>query len=111
MILHLAAGLVGQAYEDSFNQEDREIKRGGNAKDTRGAKKGGRNQEEQNFQKSHHKRGLKTSQANKHGFEKPVKKQVYDVEIGSTIVVADLAQKMAVKVREVIKTLMKMGEL
>ena len=26
----LAAGLVGQAYEDSFNQEDREIKRGGN---------------------------------------------------------------------------------
>ena len=107
----LAAGLVGQAYEDSFNQEDREIKRGGNAKDTRGAKKGGRNQEEQNFQKSHHKRGLKTSQANKHGFEKPVKKQVYDVEIGSTVVVADLAQKMAVKVREVIKTLMKMGEL
>lgn len=107
----LAAGLVGQAYEDSFNQEDREIKRGGNAKDTRGAKKGGRNQEEQNFQKSHHKRGLKTSQANKHGFEKPVKKQIYDVEIGSTVVVADLAQKMAVKVREVIKTLMKMGEL
>lgn len=107
----LAAGLVGQAYEDSFNQEDREIKRGGNAKDTRSAKKGGRNQEEQNFQKSHHKRGLKTSQANKHGFEKPVKKQVYGVEIGSTIVVGDLAQKMAVKVREVIKTLMKMGEL
>lgn len=106
----LAAGLVGQAYEDSFNQEDREIKRGG-ATNPRGQKKGGRNnQEEQSF-KSHHKRGLKTSQANKHGFEKPVKKQVYDVEIGSTIVVADLAQKMAIKVREVIKTLMKMGEL
>ncbi|WP_436861865.1 translation initiation factor IF-2 [Acinetobacter haemolyticus] len=107
----LAAGLVGQAYEDSFNQEDREIKRGG-ASNTRGQKKGGRNnQEEQSFSKSHHKRGLKTSQSNKHGFEKPVKKQVYDVEIGSTIVVADLAQKMAVKVREVIKMLMKMGEL
>ena len=54
---------------------------------------------------------MKLSQSNKHGFEKPVKKQVYDVEIGSTVVVADLAQKMAVKVREVIKTLMKMGEL
>ncbi|MEG1244754.1 MAG: translation initiation factor IF-2 N-terminal domain-containing protein, partial [Oscillospiraceae bacterium] len=38
-------------------------------------------------------------------------KQVYDVEIGETIVVADLAAKMAVKVREVIKSLMKMGEL
>lgn len=107
----LASGLVGQAYEDSFAQEDREIKRGGGG-GNRNQKKGGRNnQEEQSFSKTHHKRGLKSSQANKHGFEKPVKKQVYDVEIGSTIVVSDLAQKMAVKVREVIKTLMKMGEL
>lgn len=108
----LASGLVGQAYEDSFEREDREIKRGGGANSGRGSKKGGRNQEEQNFnQNNKHKRGLKSSQANKHGFEKPVKKQVYDVEIGSTIVVTDLAQKMAVKAREVIKTLMKMGEL
>ncbi|ENX17298.1 translation initiation factor IF-2 [Acinetobacter sp. CIP 64.2] len=110
----LAAGLVGQAYEDSFNKEDREIKRGGATANPRAGKKGGRGgdaQSEQSFSKSHHKRGLKTSQANKHGFEKPVKKQVYDVEIGEKIIVADLAQKMAVKVREVIKTLMKMGEL
>jgi len=110
----LAAGLVGQAYEDSFNKEDREIKRGGATANPRSGKKGGRGgdaQSEQSFSKSHHKRGLKTSQANKHGFEKPVKKQVYDVEIGEKIIVADLAQKMAVKVREVIKTLMKMGEL
>ena len=107
----LAAGLVGQAYEDSFAKEDREIKRGGGTKDTRGQKKGGRRGEEQSFRDNSHKRGLKTSQANKHGFEKPVKKQVYDVEIGETIVVADLAAKMAIKVREVIKSLMKMGEL
>lgn len=108
----LAAGLVGQAYEDSFAKEDREIKRGSNSTNPRSAKKGGRRgQEEQNFSQNQHKRGLKTSQSNKHGFEKPVKKQIYDVEIGETIVVADLAQKMAIKVREVIKTLMKMGEL
>ncbi len=108
----LAAGLVGQAYEDSFAKEDREIKRGTNTNNPRGQKKGGRRgQEEQSFSHNPHKRGLKTSQANKHGFEKPVKKQVYDVEIGETIVVADLAAKMAVKVREVIKSLMKMGEL
>ena len=106
----LAAGLVGQAYEDSFQREDREIKRGG--ANARPQKKGGRNgQEEQSFSKTANKRGLKSSQANKHGFEKPVKKQVYDVEIGTSIVVSDLAQKMAIKVREVIKTLMKMGEL
>ncbi len=110
----LAAGLVGQAYEDSFKQEDREIKRGGATANPRAGKKGGRGgdaQSEQSFSKNHHKRGLKTSQANKHGFEKPVKKQIYDVEIGEKIIVADLAQKMAVKVREVIKSLMKMGEL
>ncbi len=107
----LAAGLVGQAYEDSFAKEDREIKRGTNTNNTRSSKKGGRRGEEQSFRDNSHKRGLKTSQSNKHGFEKPVKKQVYDVEIGETIVVADLAAKMAVKVREVIKSLMKMGEL
>lgn len=107
----LAAGLVGQAYEDSFNKEDREIKRGTNTNNTRSPKKGSRRGEEQSFRDNSHKRGLKTSQANKHGFEKPVKKQVYDVEIGETIVVADLAAKMAIKVREVIKSLMKMGEL
>ncbi|MCL6247025.1 translation initiation factor IF-2 [Acinetobacter sp. ANC 4945] len=107
----LAAGLVGQAYEDSFAKEDREIKRGTNTNNSRSPKKGGRRGEEQSFRDNSHKRGLKTSQANKHGFEKPVKKQVYDVEIGATIVVADLAAKMAVKVREVIKSLMKMGEL
>ena len=108
----LAAGLVGQAYEDSFAKEDREIKRGSNTTSTRAPKKGGRRgQEEKSFSSNQHKRGLKTSQSDKHGFEKPVKKQVYDVEIGETIVVADLAQKMAIKVREVIKSLMKMGEL
>ena len=107
----LAAGLVGQAYEDSFAKEDREIKRGTNTNNTRSPKRWSSWSEEQSFNQNQHKRGLKTSQANKHGFEKPVKKQVYDVEISSTIVVADLAQKMAVKVREVIKSLMKMGEL
>lgn len=41
----------------------------------------------------------------------PVEKIVYNVEVGESIVVSDLAQKMAVKVREVIKSLMKMGEM
>lgn len=35
----LAAGLVGQAYEDSFAKEDREIKRGTNTNNTRSPKK------------------------------------------------------------------------
>jgi translation initiation factor IF-2 len=42
----------------------------------------------------------------KHGFEKPTAPVVREVAIGETITVAELAQKMAVKATEVIKTLM-----
>jgi translation initiation factor IF-2 len=44
-----------------------------------------------------------------HGFSRPVAPQVRDVEIGDNILVADLAQKMAVKGAEVVKALFKMG--
>ena len=54
---------------------------------------------------------MRSTQASQHKFEKPVEKIVYDVEIGEQISVADLAQRMAVKAREVIKLLMKMGEI
>lgn len=46
-----------------------------------------------------------------HGFNKPAAPVSRDVVIGETITVAELAQKMAVKGAEVIKTLMKMGEM
>ena len=36
---------------------------------------------------------------------------MHNVEIGETIVVSELCPKMAIKVREVVKMLMKMGEL
>jgi len=45
----------------------------------------------------------------KHGFQAPTDRVVRDVEIGESIAVGDLAQKMAVKAGEVIKTLMGMG--
>ncbi|WP_317931495.1 translation initiation factor IF-2 [Halioxenophilus sp. WMMB6] len=48
---------------------------------------------------------------NKHGFKKPTSKIVHEVEIGDSIVVSDLAQKMSVKATEVIKQLMKMGTM
>jgi len=48
---------------------------------------------------------------NKHGFKKPTSKIVHEVEIGDTIVVSDLAQKMSIKATEVIKHLMKMGTM
>lgn len=106
----LADGLVGAALEESFEKERREIKRGtsGSAGKTAG-KKGRKNQEEREIKTR--AKALKSSQSGKHKFEMPVEKIVYDVEVGESIVVSDLAQKMAVKVREVIKSLMKMGEM
>lgn len=44
-----------------------------------------------------------------HGFSRPAAPVKRDVEIGESIMVGDLAQRMAVKVGEVIKALMKMG--
>lgn len=102
----LAKGLVGAALEESFEKERREIKRGTNSRGKAAKKKG-----KEELEIKTKSRGLKSSQANKHKFEMPVEKIIYNVEVGESIVVSDLAQKMAVKVREVIKTLMKMGEM
>ncbi|MDI1301243.1 MAG: translation initiation factor IF-2 [bacterium] len=102
----LARGLVGSAYEDSFAREDRDIRRGSASK-AKG--KGGKKREaEQAFRPV--ARTLTSALSKQHGFEKPVEKQVYDVTIGESITVADLAQKMALKSRVVIKVLIKMGE-
>ena len=48
---------------------------------------------------------------NKHTFNKPTVTQIYEVELPETITVGELAQKMAVKSGELIKQLMKMGEM
>ncbi len=45
----------------------------------------------------------------RHGFAKPTAPMVRDVALPETISVTDLAQKMSVKVTEVIKTFLKMG--
>ncbi|WP_201534315.1 translation initiation factor IF-2 [Psychrobacter ciconiae] len=103
----LAEGLVGAALEESFEKERREIKRGASTTAARGRRR--KNQEEREMK--NRKNGLRSAQAAQHKFEMPVEKIVHDVEIGEQIVVSDLAQKMAVKVREVIKLLMKMGEM
>ncbi|MGP5528483.1 translation initiation factor IF-2 [Psychrobacter celer] len=103
----LAEGLVGDALEESFEKEHREIKRGASSTGARGRRR--KNQDEREFK--NRKNGLRSTQASQHKFEKPVEKIIYDVEISEHITVADLAQRMAVKAREVIKLLMKMGEI
>ncbi len=54
-------------------------------------------------------RGAQVPSSDKHGFKRPTQPVVREVEIPETISVSDLAQKMAVKGSEVIKTLMNMG--
>ncbi|WP_201536676.1 translation initiation factor IF-2 [Psychrobacter immobilis] len=104
----LAEGLVGDALEESFEKERREIKRGTSTTSARGR---GRRKNQDEREMKNRKNGLRSTQASQHKFEKPVEKIVYDVEISEHITVADLAQRMAVKAREVTKLLMKMGEM
>ncbi|WP_373777454.1 translation initiation factor IF-2 [Glaesserella sp.] len=53
----------------------------------------------------------KKNSALQQAFTKPVQAVKTDVVIGETITVAELANKMAVKATEIIKTMMKMGEM
>ncbi|MGX2967213.1 translation initiation factor IF-2 [Ursidibacter sp. B-7004-1] len=66
-----------------------------------------RNQKDLKGKGKHSKKGSALQQA----FTKPVQTVKADVVIGETITVAELANKMAVKATEIIKTMMKMGEM
>lgn len=45
----------------------------------------------------------------KHGFEKPTAPVIREIEIPSAIIVSDLAQKLAIRATDIIKSMMKMG--
>ena len=66
-----------------------------------------RNQKDMKGKGKHGKKGAALQQA----FTKPAQVVKADVVIGETITVADLANKMAVKATEIIKLMMKMGEM
>src|SRR5690606_34077564 len=58
---------------------------------------------------SRSRRPVQVSVGTQHGFERPAAPVKHEVQIGETITVAELAQKMAVKANEVIKVMMNMG--
>jgi translation initiation factor IF-2 len=60
-------------------------------------------------QASRSRRPVQVSVTTQHGFERPAAPVKRDVQIGETITVAELAQRMAVKANEVIKVMMNMG--
>jgi translation initiation factor IF-2 len=55
------------------------------------------------------RRAVQVSVDTQHGFERPTAPVVRAVEIPETITVSELAQRMAIKANDVIKSLMKMG--
>jgi translation initiation factor IF-2 len=60
-------------------------------------------------QASKSRRPVQVNVSTQHGFERPAAPVKRDVQIGETVTVAELAQRMAVKANEVIKVMMNMG--
>ncbi|RLA08841.1 MAG: translation initiation factor IF-2 [Gammaproteobacteria bacterium] len=52
-----------------------------------------------------------SSKSTEHAFEMPTGVQVKEIEVGETITVAELASRLTIKAGEVIKALMKMGQM
>lgn len=104
---------------DRDNDRRGELARRGNKGGVARAKKGGReddknersadrrNQKEVRGKGKHSRKGAALQQA----FTKPAQVAKADVVIGETITVAELANKMSIKATEIIKMMMKMGEM
>ncbi|QLB21531.1 translation initiation factor IF-2 [Vespertiliibacter pulmonis] len=78
------------------------------------AKKGGRDDKNDRQADRRNQKGKakgKKGSTLQQGFTKPAAPVSRDVVIGETITVAELANKMALKATEIIKTMMKMGEM
>ena len=107
--------------EDEANRRREANSRTGKNKVAK-AKKGGRDDNGSKDERSADRRnqkdlkgkgkfGKKGGSSLQQAFTKPVQVNKADVVIGETITVAELANKMAVKATEIIKTMMKMGEM
>ena len=111
---------------EAEDEEDRRNENRGRGKNkVAKAKKGGRDDENSKNSKNERESNRKNQKDSKFGkgkngkkgaalqqaFTKPVQAVKADVVIGETITVAELANKMAVKATEIIKTMMKMGEM
>ncbi|WP_375057755.1 translation initiation factor IF-2 [Zobellella sp. DQSA1] len=111
---HVTTNRHAQEAEDEADQtEEQKARRTGGKKRKGGKSKEDREDRESRFerQKKGKRAKVMTPKSMKHGFQKPVQPVNRDVEIGETITVAELANKMAVKGAEVIKAMMKMGAM
>ena len=112
---------TSQYVREAEARQEREAENRGRHRDRNGDRRSSKRFEE-NEQNSNNRRqkggkggkgvkGAAKLNQQQHGFNRPAVPVNRDVEIGETITVAELAAKMAVKATEVIKTLMKLGEM
>lgn len=105
--------------DEDFDEEDKHRKRAGKAtKKVASPKKGvkvdlleleGDDGEDMDLLARRRSVRANHKASNKHAFKKPTTKIVHQVDVPETIVVSELAQRLTVKVGELIKRLMKMG--
>ncbi len=116
---HLTSSYAREAEDEEIRRNEN---RGRGKNKVAKAKKGGREEESSKNDREANRKNGKDFKAGKgakgkkgsslqQGFTKPAAPVNRDVVIGETITVAELANKMAVKATEIIKTMMKMGEM
>ncbi len=108
---------VKEAEEEQEREEENRGRRRGNNNQTRKANKGreedsdDRNNNNRKQQKGNNRKLKGAAKMNQQQFIKPAAPVARDIVIGETITVSDLAAKMAVKASEVIKVIMKLGDM
>jgi translation initiation factor IF-2 len=96
-------GIVARAFEQSLEEEAHSLKKDSKSKLVQKRRK--------QTQKMAFEGTLRSSFLKEHAFERPTQKMIYEVEIGEATTVGELAQKLNMKVGELIKAMMKMGEM
>ena len=94
-------GAKGKDRRSDMDDRPRRGEKRGGRSDGRGERRGGRRQQ----------RTITPESMAAHGFTKPTAPVIHEVSIPETITVGDLANKMAVKAADVIKTMFKMGSM
>jgi translation initiation factor IF-2 len=103
--VHFTTSQTAQAAEDE--QDEGEERR---ARRNKTKRRGKDDERDEAPRREKRRKGSKRSSL-QHGFNKPAAPVERDVKLGETITVGELANRMAVKASEVIKTMMKMGEM
>ncbi|WMN60548.1 translation initiation factor IF-2 [Pseudoalteromonas xiamenensis] len=96
-----------QAEDESDEREEKNARRSVKKSKTKASSK----ERELPVNRKAHKGKLKAPSTLQQGFQKPTAEVKNEVRISETITVAELASRMAVKGAEVVKTLMKMGDM